>query len=71
LNSLDALTHMEDECAWHLAHEPQLGRCARSLGQTFAKVGDFQRARKWIGIYLEHPHPPDPEAETAYRQMLR
>ncbi|HEY1493846.1 MAG TPA: hypothetical protein VGF49_04855 [Candidatus Solibacter sp.] len=71
LNSLDVLTHMEDECAWHLAHEPQLGRCARSLGQTFAKVGDFQRARKWIGIYLEHPHPPDPEAETAYRQMLR
>uniref|UniRef100_Q024M6 Glycosyltransferase RgtA/B/C/D-like domain-containing protein n=1 Tax=Solibacter usitatus (strain Ellin6076) TaxID=234267 RepID=Q024M6_SOLUE len=70
LNSLDVLTHMEDECALHLAHEPQLGRCARSLGQTFAKVGDFQRARKWIGIYLDHPHPPDPEAETAYRRMF-
>jgi hypothetical protein len=71
LNSLDVLTHMEDECALHLAHEPQIGRCARSLGQTFAKVGDFERARKWLGIYLEHRHGPDPEAESAYRQMLR
>ena len=71
LNSLDVLTHMEDECGLHLAHEPEMARCARSLGQTFGKVGDFERARKWIGIYLEHPHAPDPEAENAYRQMLR
>lgn len=71
LNSLDVLSHMEDECSLHLAHEPEYPRCARGLGQTFAKVGDFERARKWIGIYLEHPHAPDPEAESAYRQMLR
>ncbi|MCU1234725.1 MAG: hypothetical protein JWP63_2692 [Candidatus Solibacter sp.] len=71
LNSLDVLTHMEDECSLHLAHEPEYPRCARSLGQIFSKVGDFERARKWIGAYLDHPHPPDPEAENAYRQMLR
>jgi hypothetical protein len=71
LNSLDVFTHMEDECGLHLAHEPQFSRCARSLGQVFAKVGDFERARKWIGIYLEHPHQADPEAEAAYRQMGR
>ncbi len=71
LNSLDVLTHMEDECSLHLAHEPKSPRCARSLGQTFAKLGDFERARKWIGIYLDHPHPSDPEAEEAYRQMGR
>jgi hypothetical protein len=71
LNSLDVLTHMEDECSLHLAHEPQYPPCARTLGQAFAKVGDFQRARKWVGIYLEHPHAPDPLAEEAYRQMLR
>jgi hypothetical protein len=71
LNSLDVLSHMEDECSLYLAHQPQSPQCARSLGQTFGKVGDFQRSRKWIGIYLDHPHPPDPEAEDAYRRMLR
>jgi hypothetical protein len=70
LNSLDVLTHMEDECGLHIEHEPEYTRCARSLGQVFTKVGDFSRARKWVGIYLEHPHAPDPEAEQAYQQLL-
>ena len=70
LNSLDVLTHMEEECAVHLEHEPESPGCARSLGQVFSKVGDFGRARKWLGIYLEHPHARDEEAENAYRQML-
>ena len=71
LNSLDVLTHMEYECRVHLENEPNFPRCARSLGQIFAKVGDFGRARKWIGEYLAHPHGADPEAEDAYRQMLK
>jgi hypothetical protein len=70
LNSLDVLTHMEDECGVHIEHEPDSPRCARSLGQVFSKVGDFSRARKWVGVYLEHPHAPDPEAEQAYQQLL-
>jgi len=70
LNSLDVLTHMEDECELHIAHEPEYTRCARSLGQIFAKVGDFSRARKWVRVYLDHPHAPDPEAEQAYQQLL-
>ena len=48
LNSLDVLTHMEDECDLHIEHEPEYTRCARSLGQIFAKIGDFPRARKWV-----------------------
>jgi len=70
LNSLDVFNHMEDECGLHLAHEPDAARCARSLGQVFAKVGDYARARKWVGIYLEHSHAPDPEAEQAYQRLL-
>ena len=70
LNSLDVLTHMEDECALHIAHEPEYTRCARSLGQIFAKIGDFPRARKWVRTYLDHPHAPDPDAEQAYQQLL-
>jgi hypothetical protein len=70
LNSLDVLTHMEDECGLRMEHEPEYARCARSLGQVFAKIGDFPRARKWVGIYLQHPHAPDPEAEQAYQRFL-
>lgn len=70
LNSLDVLSHMEDECAVHLQNEPDSPRCARSLGQIFTKVGDFARARKWVGRYLQSPHPRDSEAEQAYQQLL-
>jgi hypothetical protein len=69
LDSLQVLTHMEDECALHIEHEPQFPRCARGLGQIFSKIGDFPRARKWIGEYLSHPHAPDPEAEQAYQRL--
>jgi hypothetical protein len=24
----------------------------------------------WLGIYLSHPHEPDPQAEQAYAQLL-
>jgi hypothetical protein len=69
LDSLQVLNHMEDECGLHLEREPQYPRCARSLGQVFSKIGDFGRARKWIGEYLAQPHPADPEAEEAFRKM--
>ena len=71
LDSLQVLVHMEEECALHIEHEPQYPRCARGLGQVFSKIGDFVRARKWIGEYLSHPHAPDPEAEQAYQNLIR
>ncbi|MGO9008691.1 MAG: hypothetical protein ACLQPN_01205 [Bryobacteraceae bacterium] len=70
LDSLEVFGQMEAECGLHLDREPDRSRCARSLAQTFAKIGDFTRARRWLGVYLDHPHPPDPEAEQAYRQYV-
>jgi hypothetical protein len=70
LNSLEVLTHMEGECATQIEHEPRYTRCARSLGQIFAKLGDFPRARKWVGAYLQHPHDPDPQAEEAWQRLI-
>jgi hypothetical protein len=70
LNSLDVFTHMEAECATQIQHEPRYTLCARSLGQIFAKVGDYPRARKWVGTYLQHPHPPDPQAEDAWQRLI-
>lgn len=71
IDSLRILNHMEAECELHLEHEPQLARCARSLAQVFTQVGDRPRARRWLGIYLEHPHAADAEAEAAYQRLLR
>jgi hypothetical protein len=71
LDSLRILNHMEAECELHLEHEPQLARCARSLAQVFAQVGDRAHARRWLGIYLEHPHAADAEAEAAYQRLLK
>jgi hypothetical protein len=70
LEPLQALDHMEAECSAIIEHEPEFPRCARTMGQVFAKVGDFARARRWLRTYLDLPHEADPEAEAAYQNYL-
>jgi hypothetical protein len=70
LNSLEALTSMESQCAEHIQHLPEQPRCARGLGQLFARIGDTARARRWMVFYLEHRTEPDPEADSIYRRLL-
>ena len=70
LNSLDVFTHMEAECGLHLENEPQYARCARSLGDVFLKIGDRQRARRWLATYLEKSRQPDAEAEQALQKLI-
>src|SRR5580700_7635538 len=64
------LDHMESECALHLDREPRYTLCARALGTVFSATGQLTRARQWLGIYLSHPHEPDPDAEQAYAHLL-
>jgi hypothetical protein len=61
---------MESQCAGHIQHLPGQPRCARGLGQLFARIGDTARARRWMAFYLEHRIEPDPEAESLYRRLL-
>ena len=70
LNSLEALTSMESQCAEHIQHLPEQPRCARGLGELFARIGDTARARRWMAFYLGHRVEPDPEADTIYRRLL-
>ncbi|HWB85811.1 MAG TPA: hypothetical protein VG675_16835 [Bryobacteraceae bacterium] len=70
LNSLQVFDHLEADCGTHIQHDPRYPRCARSLAQAFTRIGEFQRARRWLGIYLEHVHEADPEASDAYRKLL-
>jgi hypothetical protein len=51
LNSIDALTTMEKQCAMYLQH--QAPACSRGLWDVFTKIGDRERARKWFQIYRE------------------
>jgi hypothetical protein len=70
LDKLRVFDHLEAECDLHIRQEPQYPRCARSLAQAFTRIGDWTRARRWLGTYLAQPHPPDPEAVRAYQQLL-
>ncbi|HEX3878902.1 MAG TPA: hypothetical protein VHW24_18070 [Bryobacteraceae bacterium] len=63
-------SHMEDECAVHLQHEPKVLLCARSLGLVFARIHDSTRELKWLNYYLSQPHVKDPQAEAAYSQLF-
>jgi len=70
LDSLQALTSMESQCAGHIRHLPGQPRCARGLGDLFSRIGDTARARRWVAFYLEHRTEPDPEADNIYRRLL-
>ncbi len=63
-------SHLESECELHIEREPKFTLCARAMGQIFGRVGQMDRMRKWLSYYLSLPHPPDAEAEAAYRQLL-
>ena len=62
---------LESQCRLHLEREPQFPGCARDLGQMFSALGDFTKARSWLGIYLETAGGiSDTEAREAYRRMV-
>jgi hypothetical protein len=62
------LDHLEASCRVYIAHDPELPNCARSLGFLFLKVGERQRARGALALYLETIPYRDPQAEQAFRQ---
>jgi hypothetical protein len=62
--------HLEAECRLHIGREPELSLCARTLGNYFIGAGDRERARRALGLYLEHPYPGDTDARRAYLQLL-
>ena len=64
------LDHMEAECRLHIGRQPEYTLCARAVSQVLLRAGERQRARRWLGTYLERPHYPDPEAEDAYRKLI-
>jgi hypothetical protein len=66
----NALDRLESECLYHLDRAPEECACARTLGQIFLNSKDLERGRRLLGVYLAHPHPPDPEVEALYPRLF-
>ncbi len=69
LHMPNALDRLESECLYHIERAPAECLCARTLGRIFVNLSNPDRARRMLGVYLAHPHPPDPEVEKAYSQL--
>ena len=67
LNSLAAFSGLESECDWNIEHG-MAPECARSLGDMYMRVGDLNRARRWVGVYL-NVNSTDPQAQAMWRQL--
>jgi hypothetical protein len=63
--------HLDAECRLHIAHDPDLPGCARTLGDYFLRSGDRARARRALELYLQHPYPGDTDARRAYMQLTQ
>jgi hypothetical protein len=69
LRPQDVFTSLESQCDVILANEPELPRCARSLGRLFARMGDFGRARRWMAAYLHHRKDRNPLDDELFRRV--
>jgi hypothetical protein len=56
----------------HIERLPAECLCAKSLAGLLGRSrGGGSRGRWWLGVYLAHPHPPDPETESLYPKLFR
>jgi hypothetical protein len=60
---------MEAQCQTILDHDPSRPRCARSLANLFRNTRDLVRARRWMGLYLDHRPDRNPADDSFYQQL--
>jgi hypothetical protein len=60
---------MEAQCQATLDHDPARPRCARTLANLFRNARDFPRARRWMGMYLDHRPDQNPADDAFYQQL--
>ena len=69
LPSSQIFASMEAQCQATLDHDPARPRCARSLANLFRNMRDVARARRWMGLYLEHRPDQNPADDVFYQQL--
>jgi hypothetical protein len=65
----EVLGSLESQCEVILANDPNRPRCARGLGRLFARLGDLNRARRWMGEYVERRKDSNPADDRLYQQL--
>jgi hypothetical protein len=69
LASPQIFASMEAQCQATLDHDPARPRCARSLANLFRNARDVARARRWMGLYLDHRPDQNPADDAFYQQL--
>ena len=69
LPSTQIFASMEAQCQAILDNDPGRPRCARSLANLFRNTHDLARARRWMGLYLEHRPDQNPADDAFYQQL--
>jgi hypothetical protein len=69
LPSPEIFASMEAQCQATLDHDPARPRCARSLANLFRNLRDMARARRWMGLYLDHRPDQNPADDAFYQQL--
>jgi hypothetical protein len=69
LPSARIFASMEAQCQAILDHDPARPRCARSLANLFRNTRDMAKARRWMGLYLDHRPDRNPADDAFYEQL--
>src|SRR5262249_39423808 len=65
----DVFTSLDAQCRNQIEHQPSLPRCARGLGDLYARLNMVDRSRQWLETYLPLNTQPDPDIDRLYQQI--
>jgi len=57
------------QCRNQIDHAPWMPRCARGLGDLYARLNQLDRSRQWLEFYLSRNTEPDPAIDRLYEQI--
>ncbi len=56
LNSLEALTSIENQCRLQVEHDPGKPACAKGIAELYTLIGQTARASQWMSFYESRAH---------------
>ena len=69
LDPREVFASLEAQCREYVQHVPQQPRCARGLGDLYARLGDLNQSRQWLEFYMSRNTDPDPDIDRLYQQI--
>jgi hypothetical protein len=69
LDPREVFASLEAQCTEYVQHVPQQPRCARGLGDLYARLGHLDSSRQWLEFYMSRNTDPDPDIDRLYQQI--